>query len=196
LLGIPPQRKFVPTRWSITGIDEIVGKHLSGRIKKYKQIDEIIVFHNTYIGNHYEILLIPGSYQYELVECWHSDIDFSFSSDYEPHWGRKTYANNTHGAFYAGRVAVLEYLSKIRRQATILIVREIRSDYFAPVGIWQMREAVRDALNKRGEKFDLLSSAITRISQRLHCGNNWIKNSKLLFLLKNQRRIKDFFKQL
>jgi hypothetical protein len=201
LLGVQVQRKFVPTRWSITAVDDILGKNLMKNVRDYPELNEIRLFNNEYLGNHYEVLLIPGVYQYELIETklpksvWNIfGIRPAINSDYEPFFGRKTYADQTAGAFYAGRLAVLEYLEKIRRQASILIVREVRADYFAPVGIWQLRETVRDAFNKPFEKFDSLDDGIKRIAERLVIKNKWTVHSKLLKVIKEQKKITHFSK--
>jgi hypothetical protein len=199
LLGLTIQRKFVPTRWSITAVDDIVGKNLMNKVKTFQELDEIRLFSNEYIGNHYEILLIPGAYQYELIEIKHPKSVWNIFgkqpaifSDYEPYWGRKEYAEKTGGAFYSGRLACVEYLEKIRRQAIVLIVREVLSSYWAPVGIFQMREAVRDAFNKPYEKFDSVEFAIKRICERLIVKEKWIQESKLLRILKEQKKITQF----
>lgn len=195
LLGVNFQRKFVPTRWGITAVDDIISKSIISRVKQYQQLGEIRLFSNTYLSNHYEVLLIPGAYEYELVESW--DVDKpspTIGSDYEPYQLRKKYATITHGAFYSGRLAVGEYLDRIKRQATVLIVREVRPDYFAPVGIWQLRETVRGAFNKTYERFDTLEKAIDRICGRVMVGRKWIKRSKLMKNLKEQTRLKQFLK--
>lgn len=193
LLGSPIQRKFVPTRWGITAVDDILGKNLMKKIRGHVNLNEMQLFSNEYLGNHYEILLIPGAYQYELIEIWHMEgKQPGMSSDYEPFGGKKSYAVNTHGAFYSGRLAVLEYLEKIKRQATILIVREILPTYIIPMGIWQMRETVRGAFNKKPEKFDSVEKGIVKIASRIKYGDKWIKKSKLLRFLKEQRKVKEF----
>lgn len=196
LLGVNFQRKFVPTRWGITAVDDIIGKHTIGRVKHNQQLGEIRLFHNTYLGNHYEVLLIPGAYEYELVEAW--DIDKPrpiLGSDYEPYQLRKKYADQTHGAFYSGRLAVGEYLDKIKRQSVVLIVREIRPDYYAPLGIWQLRETVRGAFSRKYESFDTLEKAIDRICKRLMVGRKWIRKSKIIKNFKEQTRLKQFLRE-
>lgn len=190
LLGLPVQRKFVPTRWSITGVDDIIGKYLLERVKTYGELDEIRMFSNEYIGNVFYILLIPKQYQFELIEIW--DVDKpspSVGSDYEPCWGRKTYADVTGGGFYASRLPILEYLEKINKQASVLIVREIKPEYFAPVGVWKIRETVRDAFNKPFERFDNLDQAFNRISQLCVTKSRWKKESKLFKILREQKNI-------
>lgn len=190
LLGMKIERRLVPTRWSITAVDDMIGKFLLKKVKSFQELGEIRLFSNEYIGNHYEILLIPGAYQYELIECWSAEGKTEFYSDYEPYWGRRDYADNTHGAFYSGRLAVAEYLEKIKRQAAVLIFRKILPSYEIPLGIWQMRETVRGAFDKTYEKFDSVDKAVERMSERIKV--NWQPRSKLLKKLKEQKKITQF----
>ncbi|HDJ96821.1 MAG TPA: hypothetical protein ENG45_01980, partial [Candidatus Aenigmarchaeota archaeon] len=148
-------------------------------------------------------LLIPGVYQYELIEIkypksvWNiTGVKPAIYADYEPYWGRRNYASNTGGAFYAGEVGVLEFLCKIKRQASILIIREVTEDYNVPVGIWQMQEAVRGAFNIKPEKFDNLDSALRRIMKKLKVSSIEIyKVSKLLKILLKQRKLTKYLKK-
>ena len=200
LLGLPFQRRLVPTRWSITGVDDIIGKSMRNQVKSYQELSEVQVFHNEYIGNHYEIILVPGAYEYELIEMkkpksvWNPYGKYSaIYSDYESYWGRKKYAPSTGGAFYAGRLSVLEYLEKIKRQATILIIREVLPAYYVPLGIWQMRETIRGAFKNKPEKFNSFNEALRKVSTRISTPMNKIlKKSKLFQKIKEQRRIKEF----
>jgi hypothetical protein len=201
LLGLPFQRKLVPTRWSITGVDDIIGKNLRQKIKTFQELSEIQVFYNEYIGNHYEIIFIPRPYEYELVEIKHPKSVWNpygkyaaIYSDYESYWGRKDYASATGGAFYAGRLATLEYLETIRRQASILIIREVLPAYYVPLGIWQMRETVRGAFDKKPILFDDLDKALKYVSKRLITPMKQIlTKSKLFQNIKKQKKIKEFF---
>jgi hypothetical protein len=195
LLGISIQRKFVPTRWSITAVDDIIGKNLMKKVKRYQEINEYRLFSNEYLANHFEILLIPSVYQYELIEAWNLDKKPSIGSDYEPYWGRESYAEITGGAFYAAKLAVLEYLIKIKRQASILIVREVRPEYYVPVGVWKIRETVRDAFNRKMKTFSSLEKALEEICKNLFIKEKWIRRSKLLRILKFQTKVKSFLKK-
>ncbi len=193
LLGIPIQRKLVPTRWSITGVDDILGKFLLGNVRTYDELDEVRLFYNKYIGNAFHILLIPKQYQFELIELWDLDKPYpSVSKDYEPYWGRKDYAKSTAGGFYASKLPVLEYLEKIKKQASILIVREVTPEYFAPVGVWKIRETVRDAFNKPFERFGNLDQAFNKITEKCITKDRWKKESKLYKILREQKSITKF----
>ncbi|MFH0711489.1 MAG: hypothetical protein V1944_02835 [Candidatus Aenigmatarchaeota archaeon] len=193
LLGVQMQRKLVPTKWGVTAVDDIIGKHLREKVKTFQELSEVMVFKNEYIGNHYQIILIPGNYEYELVEIWNLYGRPMIDSDFEPFWGKKEYANKTAGAFYSGRLGVLEYLNKIKRQAGILIIREVRSDYFAPVGIWQLREAVRDAFNKPCERFSSVEEAVKIISTRILSKDEWTKESLILKNKRTQLKLTKFY---
>jgi hypothetical protein len=193
LLGVNFQRKFVPTRWGITAVDDIIGKNLIQRVKQHQQLGEFMLFSNTYLGNHYEILLIPAAYEYELVEAWNVDQPHPMmGADYEPYHMRKKYASKTAGAFYSGRLAVGEYLDRIKRHAAFLIVREVRPDYYAPVGIWQLRETVRGAFSRPYDRFDNIGQAVDKLCSRLTIRRKWIKKSKMMRNLKEQTRLKQF----
>jgi hypothetical protein len=43
------------------------------------------------------------------------------------------------GGYYAARLAFLERLSEMRRQASAHFVRKIAEKYWAPLGIWSVR---------------------------------------------------------
>jgi hypothetical protein len=195
LLGVRFQRRLTPTRWSITAVDDILGKSVVEKVKEYQQLGEFRLFSNEYLGNHYEILLIPGSYEYELVEAWDVNSPMpSVDSDYERSWLRTEYATHTHGAFYSGRLAVGEYLKRIKRQAAALIVREVRPEYYAPLGIWQLRETVRGAFTKPFDRPAMLEEAIAKICSRLMIGKKWLEKSELIRSMREQTRIKQFLK--
>lgn len=193
LLGIPFQRRFVPTRWSVTAVDDILGKAMRNDVRLLPEIDEFLLFHNEYLGNHYEILMIPDQYQFELVEVWNSFVSQTqIGSDYEGNRGRKDYANNTEGAFYAGRLAVMEQLTRMKRQASVLIVREILPSYDVPMGIWQMRETVRGAFDRAPERFATMGEALSRLSGRITVGTKWREKSTLMRNLREQRKLSTF----
>ncbi len=202
LLGIKTQRRMVPTRFSITAIDDIIGKKLREQVRRYQKLEEFLVFHTTYIGNHYEILFIPDTYEYELTELWlpknfHKIGKYKLNafSDYEPYWGRSKYAEHTAGAFYTGRLSCLEYLNRIKRQGSILIFREILPSYFLPLGIWQMRETCRGALKTKPERFSSMQESLNKINSRMHISlTHWIKKSKLLENKKTQTKLTSFTK--
>jgi hypothetical protein len=107
--------------------------------------------------------------------------------DYESFFNRKEYAKNVTGAYYANRLAVCEYLEKTRKQAQILVLREIREEYYAPLGVGILRELTRRALLKAPEKPKDLKEAFELIQNRIKIPADRFKQVSLL--------LKDYGKQ-
>jgi hypothetical protein len=155
-LGQTANRKLVPTRWSITAVDDTVSQFLHGKLRNATAIDSVEVWYNAYLGNHFWILLAPGDWEFELVEMkapgsiWNPDTDRGYwlASDREGYEGRTRYVEETAGAYYATRLAVLEHLAERDRQAKALVLRHVTDDYWGPVGVWQVRESVRNAFSE------------------------------------------------
>jgi hypothetical protein len=201
LLGVKIQRKLVPTRWSVTATDDIIGLEMIERIMDFHTIGEYRLFSNTYLGNHYEILLMPRQWSYDLVECkfpgsvWNPDQKgpISIYADYESVYPRKHYADNTVGGYYASRLAVCEYLTKISRQASALVLREVTPDYFAPLGVWVCRETCRHAFDKNPVTFSSLESALGEMKQRMKVPwKDITSNSNLLREIRVQKTLRDY----
>lgn len=154
-LGQTAQRRLVPTRWSITAVDDQIGRFLRGQIDTTTAIDQVEIWYNEYIGNRFWVVLAPGQWEFELVEMkapqsvWNPDGDrYRVMVDREGWQGRDEYVDETSGAYYAARLGVLEALVDRGRQAKCLVLREVTDDYWAPVGVWQIREAVRNAFDE------------------------------------------------
>jgi len=154
-LGRGDQRRLVPTRWSITAVDDTVGKYLRGRIRNAPGVDETRVFYNEYLDNRYWVVLAPGDWEFELVEMkaggsvWNPEgRGYRLSSAHENSRGRSGYVEETAGAYYAARLGVLEHLADLDRQAKVIVLRHVTEDYWGPAGVWQVRESVRNAFSE------------------------------------------------
>ncbi len=192
LLGLKKNRKLVPTRWSITAVDDTLSKEKLKRIRHYALISEIMVFWSEYLGNHYEFLLLPSEFSFEVIEI--SMKSFGVWHDYEGFFPRKRYADSVTGAYYANRLALTEYLERIKRQASCIVFREVRPEYYAPLGVGILREASRDAFTKGGKNFNSLKDAVEDIQRRLRISIEHFKNKSVI--LKNyglQRKIGEWF---
>ncbi|WP_254765702.1 DNA repair protein NreA [Salinilacihabitans rarus] len=174
-LGEAANRRLVPTRWSITAVDDTVGQYLRGRIRNEPSVDEVQVWANEYVGNRYWVILAPGSWEFELVEMkapgsiWNPDPEGNvwMASASEGYEGRSSYVEETAGAYYAARLGVLEYLESIGRQAKCLVLREVSDDYWAPVGVWQVRESVRNAFEGEYGTAETFHGAVAAVASRL-----------------------------
>lgn len=169
LLGTKANRKMVPTKWGITAVDDILSKHLLRKIKSYQEISEILIFSDSYAGNYYQIVLLPGEFEFEVIEALVPSkiekesikgLNMGFWHDYEGFLGRKNYAASVTGAYYSNRLAVLEYLEKIKKQAKILVLRETTEEYYAALGTGILREITRRAMQGTPKKADSLKNAI------------------------------------
>lgn len=194
LLGIKPQRKLVPTKWSITATDDTISQYLLNDIYYNPWINEIEVYHGDYIGNHYEIILIPRQWNFEVIEAtWNDDINkIKFWQDYENHTKRKNYASSVVGGYYAVRLAISEHLHKRGRQASALILRQVK-DYDIPCGVGILRELTRDIMNKKAETYNNLNSAIRAIQQRLLIPTTqYLQKSQLVKELTQQKTLGEY----
>jgi len=203
-LGLKKNKKLVPTRWSITATDDAIGKNLLGKIRGYKWIENYELFFGEFLGNCYLIMLLPNVWSYELFELylpgssWNPSKEIKAATDYENFDGRKDYATSTAGGYYASRLPILEYLEKIKRQASVIAIRIELPSYWAALGVWVVRESVRKALNKRKLDFrsmdDLIESA--RKIGMIKFGfdsEKIIKRSRLLENLRTQTHLGKWF---
>ena len=198
--GLKDNRRLVPTRWSITAVDSIVSKDMMTQIKTFPEINEYRVYESRYLDNQFEVLMIPEAWSYEAMEAWYpgtvwnpsgnSIVMFSDSEGFE---GRTTYAS-IGGCYYAARLAVGELLAKERRQAAVAVLREARPGYIMPVGVWQVRENVRNALRQKPFKCNTLDEALARVASKFQIPIKlWIGRSKLLQDALFQRKITQYF---
>lgn len=201
LLGLKTQRRLVPSRWATTATDDTISKLLLEKIRRYQQISEFLLFHSEYLGNHYEILLIPEAFSFEVIEAkmpgsaWNPSLESQtyIAQDYEFFHGRKEYASQVTGAYYANRLALAEYLERIKRQASCIVMRECRNEYWAPCGVGILREASRNAFEKKPEKFSSLSEALQSAQKRVRMPiSEFTKKSKILDEFRKQKRIFEF----
>ena len=198
--GIEKNRRLVPTRWSITAVDDIISKDLIEKVKQFPEINEHRVYESQYLDNVFEVLMIPREWSYEAIEAWYPGTVWNpngkqtvMFSDWEGHENRTTYAQ-IGGCYYAARLAVCELLVKERRQARIIVLREAHPGYIMPVGVWQVRENVKNAMRQKPLLFNTLNEALHRIASQFSIPlEGWIRESHLIRNTLFQRRISDFF---
>jgi hypothetical protein len=174
-LGRGRDRRLVPTRWSITAVDDTVGQYLRGSIHNAPSVDEVQVWYNEYVANDYWVILAPGNWEFELVELkapgsiWNPEPDGAYyvAADSEGYEGRTGYVKETSGAYYASRLGVLEHLAEIDRQASCLVIRHATDSYWAPVGVWQIREGVRHAFEGEPATAESFHGAVRHLESAL-----------------------------
>jgi len=201
LLGVKRNRRLVPTRWAITAVDSAIATKLLEIIKfENKVVDYIEVYTASYIGNKFIIILFPGPYRLEMVEIWHPSTIWTQNAG-QPvlHWVREDKPNRfteIDGGMMAARLSILEHLARRKRQASVLIVREITPDYYAPVGNWHIRLTTAHALSQPMLKSNNLKEAIELLGTSLKDKNllsTIIEKSRIFDRLYNQKRLDHYF---
>lgn len=198
-MGVEKNRRFVPTRWSITAVDDMIGKDLLKTTKYNNTIDEFRIYEWHELDNRWCILMMPCTWRFELIEAWYPNTtwnpagrDIEMISDCEFFDGRTEYAH-IGGCYYASRMAVNELLQEQRRTAGVIIFREAHPGYVMPVGVWNVRENVRAALKTRPFKFDTLEKAMCHIDSVMDIPRPiWLRYSAILRDYMTQRRIDDY----
>jgi hypothetical protein len=200
MLGVEEQRKIVPTRWSITAVDDSLSKHLLRRIRRYPTIGKYQVYKYEYLDNWYAAILSPHNWAFEWIEAWFPGTAWNetgnvpaLMGDHEPFEGRTTYAS-VGGCYYSTRLAVAEALERMGKQASTLVLREIRPGYILPVGVWNVRESVRAALRTQPTVFDDFHNALQFACSGLQIRPEvWINKSYLVSEEIFQKRLSQYF---
>jgi hypothetical protein len=165
-MGRGPNRRLVPTRWSITACDTMIGDHLLSEVKKCPAIDTWRLHEFSSLHNRYAVLLMPTAWQYEWTEAFLHVLgneEYVFS-DHEGH-KRKAGYSPLGGCYYSCKMAVLEALAQEHRQAGAIILREALPGY-VPMGVFNVRENVRSAMRKPATEFEDVRSALAHVSER------------------------------
>lgn len=189
LLGTKNGRKVVPTEWSITAVDDMIGKSLRKEVMRNPLINCYEVYGFEALYNRVYILLLPLIWMFEVLEYWHSMPSRLPYSDHEFPGFPERYPENIGGAYHAVRLPVLEHLSTRKRQAAALVFIEVFPGWL-PLGVWRLREISRKALSMQSTRVNSLDEALSLLSTKLKLPiEKWIRASWLLDFLKNQTRL-------
>lgn len=201
MFGFQKRRKLVPTRWSITAVDSILSLELINQIKQHNTIDEYRVYSFEHLDNRFVAILMPERWSFEWIEAWFPGTTWNpderaaapaIMGDFEPYRGRTTYPD-VGGCYYACRLAVAERLNQERRQASALVLREIHPGYILPVGVWNVRESVRQTVQSEPQKFDTFQAALNHAQTKLTIPlRKWVENSEMLKRTLFQKKITEF----
>ncbi len=186
------KRKLVPTKWSITATDSIIAESLVSEILEFDLIDSCRVFSHDHLGNLFSVVLFPHRWLFENQEAWHTGNGIGFGSDIEDAKGID-HPPVTAGAFFAAKLGVAEYLIEKKCQASALVLREIRPEYAVPVGVWQIREAIRSAMKNEPYIAENFGDGVTFAAKRMSVSKSeWLSKGNMLSMLR-QKSISDFF---
>lgn len=197
-LGCSRRRRLVPTRWSITACDTMLADRFLSRVRQNSLIDTVRVHEFSSLNNHYAVILLPTPWQYEWVEAFlhirgNEEVLFA---DHEEFRGKSEYSS-VGGCYYSSKMALLESLERQGVQAGAIVLREARRGYI-PMGVFNVRENVRQAMLQPCREFEDLSSALSDVSARMMLPMERFINESTL--LKSQFRARQttldsFFRQ-
>lgn len=193
LLG--KRRKFVPTRWAITAVDDTVSTSLKRAIARYPPVEEFLVFSGEVFGNRIACILVPGDWRYEMVEVWGAHTLWGGEEEMivqDREGIKKQGYSPISGAYYSARLGVCEYLNRIQRSARVIVVRSVSNEYWAPLGTWVIREATRKAMAAPPLAFPTLDAAVAHAVSVIG-SDSWVRHSTLIPELRTQRTLGQFF---
>lgn len=176
------KKKLVPTRWGITATDDMICKKIISEIKDFPSTANY-AYTGSYLGNYFIVLFLDGVFSYELFEFFRDKDEYT--TDYEGIFGRKTYALETAGGYYASRLSVCEKLQKLKKQSRVLVLRFITDEYYMPLGVWVVRKAVEQTMSSKPIEFGsqelLLQYAFALAKKKFNRDLSWLQfKSKIL----------------
>lgn len=180
-IGTKNKRKLVPTRWSITACDSTLADEFLKEVRKFELLDTYRVFEFGALNNYYIIILTPTEWQYEWYEAFikimkNEELIFS---DYETNGGKKEYSI-VGGCYYTAKMAVLDYLMKIKKQSGLLILREAYDGY-VPLGVFNVRENIKEAMQNQYIEFETLEACLEYAGTKLKIPiNKYVKQGTLM----------------
>jgi len=195
-LGIGGRRRLVPTRWSITACDSIIADRLLRKVKEYEIIDSYRVYEFESFNNRYIVVLTPTRWQYEWMEAFMRVLGSEelIFSDHEIGDSKRGYSR-VGGCYYSSRMAVLDALDREEKQAGAIILREAYPGYI-PLGVFNVRENVKNAMRQTPIEFNSLESVLKYIGGCLKLGvDRYIREGRLLRETSRQTSLDEFTKK-
>ncbi|MFQ5941374.1 MAG: Nre family DNA repair protein [Nitrososphaerales archaeon] len=193
-------RRLVPTRWSITAVDDITSKSLIERVKMQQEIGEFLVYTRKIHMNVFTAIVIPGVWGFEWIEAWFPNTtwnlmqygDPAMMGDNEGYTGIDHYAK-VGGCYYSARLTAAEMLNRLQRQGTVLMLREIYPGFNIPLGVWFVREQLRAMLDSRPYRFGSIEKALEFALNNLTIPiHKWIAKSRILQDTMYQKKIIEY----
>ena len=166
-MGLGKGRKLVPTRWSITAVDSTLADSLFDEVRYFEAIEGYHVYEHASLNNYYAVILTPTPWQYEWIEAFihvmgEEEMIFADHEYLRP----KSEYSSVGGCYYSCKFAVLEALKRMRKQAGAIVLREAYEGY-VPLGVFNVRENVRNALRGPHREFFSFRDSLNYVSTRL-----------------------------
>jgi hypothetical protein len=187
MFGAGSRRRIVPTRWSITAVDSSISLGLIERVKQMPVIDEYRVYGFGVYDNQYVAILLPEQWRFEWVEAWFPNTTWNqfttvpyMTGDYEEFFGRTRYAR-VGGCYYSTRLAVTEALAREGKQAAAIVLRETYPGFIMPLGVWNVRESIRELMKQPFERHETFRRAMKSALSKMRISEaRWARESVLI----------------
>lgn len=192
MIGVRDRRRIVPTEWSITAVDDVLGKKFRKHVRTYEWITEYYVYFFEAHYNKIVILMMPGPWSFEVVEIWRKLGSYKIYVDSELPGEKDRYPENVGGAYHAIRLPILEKLYRDKKQASVLVIAEVYEGWI-PLGVWRFREISRRALKHPPRKFNTLQEALAEVGKIVYTDVGYWKHlSRVLEFHEFQEKITQF----
>lgn len=180
--GLGKNRKLVPTRWSITAVDSILSEDMLEKIRDFPVIDDFRIYEFESLKNKFVVIFLPTTWCYESMEAFFPSIigdKLEIFGDWEGYEKKKEYPV-IGGCYFAAKVPVCQKLMDEQRQAGVIVLREAYEGYI-PLGVFNVRENVREAMRSQPMHFADLKTALDYANTRLRINiKQWLLNTTLL----------------
>jgi len=192
------RRRLVPTRWAITAVDKMVSDELLKKVKSYRPLNNILLFKRHVDRNLFIAVMVPHSWAFEWGEAWYPGTTWNkwgsepwVEVDYEGYQGRRDYPG-IGGCYYASRLATLEALNSMRRQAAVITWREIYEGFNLPVGVWYVRENMRAMYMSEPEVYDSIGGVLKRVGELMRTPVREFLARSGVYAILSSRKILDY----
>ncbi|MCA9495379.1 MAG: hypothetical protein KC589_00415 [Nanoarchaeota archaeon] len=187
--GIQINKKLVPTKWAISAYDQTLEKHLHKKIIYYKPIEDFEIYEHKDKGNHFVIILIPDTFQAEIIESFPGAIEKDYVN-----FDNKLHKESpeTSGGYYATKFPIFEQLIERKKQAAFISLRII-SNYDIPLGVVFVRESVRAALKNKIFKTSNEKELENFLHIKFPNHSRLYQTSNVLVEKKKQKKLNAFF---
>jgi len=150
------------------------------------------------LKNYYTIILTPTEWQYEWYEAFIKLMNKEelIFSDYEKNSGKKEYST-VGGCFYTCKMTVLDALRREKKQAGLIVLREAYEGY-VPLGVFNVRENIKEAMQLPYKEFETLKDALAYCGTKLKLPiSRYVKTGTLLndMLHSKQTTLDAYFKK-
>ena len=187
MFGVGSRRRIVPTRWSITAVDSSISLDLIEKVKHRPTIDEYRVYSFGVYDNQYVAILLFDPWRFECIVDWFPNTTWNqftttpyMIGDYEEYFGRTRYAR-VGGCYYSTRLAVAEALERERKQAAAVVLRETYPGFIMPLGVWNVRESIRELFKRPCERHGTFRGAMDSALSKLRISKTkWMRESVLI----------------